>query len=164
MKLSIPHLLRQKVHYPSVKVLQLPLWQTAFSFRGKVGYPTFLIFFFFFFTIVIHISHVFSRKINILHLVSFRIFSAQKCCQKLRFLFRGKRQYSRCCSILTIFSTILHGILSKMNNLLRDNNSCKTLANIFLFQELRWYFNSVKTLDLIFLEIMILWDNPQLPL
>ena len=32
------------------------------------------------------------------------------------------------------------------------------LANVFLLQKLRWFFNSVKTLDLS--EIVILWDGP----
>ena len=40
---NIPHLLQQKVDYRYVKVglWQLCLWQTTFSFRGKVGFPTF---------------------------------------------------------------------------------------------------------------------------
>ena len=52
----------------------------------------------FFFAIFIHISYVFSRKIDNLHgfkllpgiplpfVVTLRIFSAQKCCQNLTFL------------------------------------------------------------------------------
>ena len=81
-------------------------------FRGKVDYPP--------------ISHVFSRKINDLHGIqllkklyyiikvplpfigTFGIFSVQKCCQNLIFLFRGKVGYSTFCGILTIFSTILN--------------------------------------------------------
>ena len=57
-----------------------------------------------------------------------RIFSAQKCCQNLTFLLEVGVGYSTFCSILTILSTILHGILSKMNHLWRDNNSCKYLS------------------------------------
>ena len=47
---------------------------------------------------------------------TFSIFSVQKCCQNLAFLFRGKVGYSTFCGILTIFSTILNGILGKINN------------------------------------------------
>ena len=86
----------------------LRLWQTEFSFRGKVGYPTFhffsFSFFFFFclFAISIHISYVFSRKIGNLQGVkllsgiplpfigTFRMFSAQKCCQILTILLEIK--------------------------------------------------------------------------
>ena len=44
-------------------------------------------------------------------------FSAQNCCQNLNFLFSGKVGYPTFFSIFTIFSTILHGILGKMNTL-----------------------------------------------
>ena len=64
---------------------------------------------------------------------TFGIFSAQKYCQNVTFLFRGKVGYSTFFGI----STILNEIFGKMNNLYRENNSCKTLANIFLLQELR---------------------------
>ena len=74
-----------------------------------MGYPTFHIFCLFvclfvfcLFTIVIHISYVFSLKIDSLHGVkllsgislpfvgTLRIFSAQKCCQNLTFLLEVK--------------------------------------------------------------------------
>ena len=48
---------------------------------------------------------------------TFRIFSAQKCCQNLPFLFRGKVYYSTFCDISTIFNLILNGILGKMNDI-----------------------------------------------
>ena len=48
---------------------------------------------------------------------TFRIFSAQKCCQNLTFLFKGKVGYSTFCGISTIFSMILNGISGKMNYL-----------------------------------------------
>ena len=48
---------------------------------------------------------------------TFMIFSVQKCCQNLTFLFKGKVGYSTFCGISNIFSTILNGILGKMNNL-----------------------------------------------
>ena len=65
LKRKIPHLLRPKVDYRCVKSIVAS--STAFSFRGKVGYPTFHTFFFCLFTIFIHISPVFSRKIINLH-------------------------------------------------------------------------------------------------
>ena len=43
-----------------------------------------------------------------------------------------------------------------MNNFGGDNISYKSLTNIFLTQELHWFFNIVKTLDL----IVILKDGP----
>ena len=67
---------------------------------------------------------------------TFRIFSAQKCCQNLTFLFRGNVGHSTLSGISTFCSIILNGILGKMNNLHRENNSCKTLTNIFLLHEL----------------------------
>ena len=94
--------------YPCVKVQQLRLWQTAFSFRGKVGYPILHIFIYLF-TIFIHISHILSHKINILYgvkllsgilpfIANFRILSTQKCYQNFTFLFTGKVGYSTFCS------------------------------------------------------------------
>ena len=73
-------------------------------------------------------SHVFlSKKIICMEsnyyqvplpfIATLRIFSAQKCCQNLTFLFRGKVGYSAICSISTIFSIILNGILGKIYNL-----------------------------------------------
>ena len=41
---------------------------------------------------------------------TFMIFSAQKCCQSLTFLFRGKVGYSTFSGISAIFSTILNGM------------------------------------------------------
>ena len=71
-------------------------------------------------------SRVFSRKVYNLHrakllagtfvfYLSFRIFSSQKCYQNSTFVFRGKEGYSTLCSISTIVSIILNGILRKMN-------------------------------------------------
>ena len=52
---TIPHLLRQKVdyHYVKVGLQQLRLWQTTFSFRGKVGFPIFQFLFFVLFCFVL---------------------------------------------------------------------------------------------------------------
>ena len=47
---------------------------------------------------------------------TFRIFLAQKCCQNLTFLFRGKVGYCTFSGISTIFSTILNEVLGKINN------------------------------------------------
>ena len=47
---------------------------------------------------------------------TFMLFLGQKC-QNVAFLFRGKVHYSTFSNTLTIFSTVLHGSLGKMNNL-----------------------------------------------
>ena len=60
-------------------------------------------------------------------------------------------------------STVLLGILGKMNNLYKDSNSYKTLANIFLLQEYCGLFNSVKTLDLIFSKLRFCEMTPLFP-
>ena len=85
---TIPHLLRQKedYHYVKVGLQQLRLWQTTFSFRGKVGFPIFQVFVFVLFvclfvvvvvvvvfclvTILIHI-HMYSHVKEKLHGVKY---------------------------------------------------------------------------------------------
>ena len=75
----------------------------------------------------IHISYVFSHKIDNLHgfkllsgiplpfVLTLKIFSVQKCCQNLTFFIRGKVGIPHFAAFKMFLEQ--HGILSKINNL-----------------------------------------------